>query len=127
MTGWLITNGFLKGEKFDGIYNLLVEACEKRGVELLRFTNSDILVKIGFNKAVEADFVLFWDKDVKLAAYLEKCGYKVFNSARAIAICDDKALTSLALLNKGIAMPKTIFAPMTFSNVGYTDYNFLKS
>ena len=75
----------------------------------------------------EADFVLFWDKDIKLCRYLEQCGYKVFNSSHAIEICDDKALTALALNNTNIKMPKTIFAPKTFDNVGYVNYDFINT
>ena len=29
-TGWLIVNGYLESEKFDEIYNWLIEAAEKR-------------------------------------------------------------------------------------------------
>jgi RimK family alpha-L-glutamate ligase len=71
-------------------------------------------------------FILFWDKDVRLASYLEDLGYPVFNSSTAIAACDDKALTHLTLMKAGIPMPRTIIAPMTFQNIGYTNYDFLK-
>ena len=68
---------------------------------------------------------MFWDKDIKLASYLEKLGIRVFNPARSIEICDDKALTHLEFMNQGIKMPRTIFAPMTYSNIGYSNFEFL--
>jgi len=71
------------------------------------------------------DFVLFWDKDVALAQRLEAAGLPVINSAAAIATCDDKIKTALALARQGVAMPRTIFAPKTFEGVGYTSLDFL--
>ena len=70
------------------------------------------------------DFVLFWDKDVKLAKTLEAEGFKVFNSAEAIETCDDKALTFIKLKNTDIKMPATYMAPMTFDKE-YKDYTFV--
>lgn len=75
---------------------------------------------------IRPDFVLFWDKDVRLARYLESKGLQVFNSANAIEACDDKSLTHLYLQSAGIPMPETILAPMTFSNIGYTNLEFLQ-
>ncbi|MBE5935515.1 MAG: RimK family alpha-L-glutamate ligase [Lachnospiraceae bacterium] len=59
-------------------------------------------------------FILFWDKDVLLARYLESKGYRVFNSSEAIRICDDKALTHIELSNSNIPMPRTIVSPFTY-------------
>ncbi|HKL99329.1 MAG TPA: RimK family alpha-L-glutamate ligase, partial [Mobilitalea sp.] len=74
---------------------------------------------------VKADFILFWDKDVRLARYLEQQGYTVFNSSASIEICDDKSLTHLTLMNADIPMPRTVIAPKTFDNIGYTNLDFL--
>lgn len=105
------------------------ESAKKFYVDLILKSNDEILVDINSpNDNIienEIDFVLFWDKDVKLARYLEKLGIRVFNSAKAVALCDDKSLTHLELMNAGVRMPRTIFAPMTYSNVGYTNYLFL--
>lgn len=51
--------------------------------------------------------MLFWDKDVNLARRLEKSGLPVFNSAKSIALCDDKAKTYTELLGV-VPQPKTI-------------------
>ena len=59
-------------------------------------------------------FIIFWDKDVLLARHLEKMGFKVFNSSKAIEYCDHKGLMHLELSNNDIQMPRTILSPMIF-------------
>ena len=39
---------------------------------------------------------------------LEKRGVRLFNRAQAIADCDDKMQTHIALADNGIPMPKTL-------------------
>jgi RimK family alpha-L-glutamate ligase len=145
MTGWLVVNEFLQSNKFNEIHVWLMEAAVKQKIDMILKTNAQLLVDLpgikqpGMNqpgkKQTEAfrlyqdnepDFILFWDKDVRLAAYLEQLGYPVFNSSQAIAACDDKSLTHLALMKAGIPMPRTILAPKTFDNIGYTNMDFLK-
>ncbi|MEG0580277.1 MAG: RimK family alpha-L-glutamate ligase, partial [Niameybacter sp.] len=60
------------------------------------------------------DFVLFLDKDIRLAKQLEGLGLRVFNSAKVIEICDDKGMTTQALAGKGFKIPKTMIAPLVF-------------
>jgi RimK family alpha-L-glutamate ligase len=145
MTGWLVVNEFLHSNKFNEIHNWLLKAAEKQGIQMLLKTNAELLVDLSakcvdsFHKSLlgdeekqnlkdgqDADFILFWDKDVRLAYYLEQLGYPVFNSSKAIGICDDKSLTHLTLMNSGLIMPRTIVSPMTFANIGYTNYAFLE-
>ncbi len=127
LKGLLIVNEFLYSNKFNEIHEWLIEAAKKQNIYLELRTNAQLLIDISnTNKDKLADFILFWDKDVKLAAFLENLGYPVFNSSKAIEICDDKALTHLTLMNKDIPMPRTIIAPKTFDNIGYTNYNFLE-
>lgn len=126
MKGFLIINGFLESEKFNDIYSRLREAAGVLGIELLLFRNSD------FQNSTDSplmlpfrpDFVLFWDKDVFLAQAFERMEIPVFNSSRAIALCDDKAKMHYAL--SSLPSPKTVVAPMTFPNIGYTNTDFLK-
>lgn len=122
-------NEYLRTSKFSEIHSWLQDAAKKQGIELEPRSNAEMMAFIGedaVNTDREADFILFLDKDTRLAFYLEKLGYSVFNSSRAIAICDDKALTHLILMNSGIPMPETIIAPFTFENIGYTNYDFLE-
>lgn len=132
MNGWLIVNDFLKSEKFDLIYNWLEVAAEHRGHKLIRKSNVEAMTTIdsgqisdGGPKEDKPGYLIFWDKDVRLAKTLETKGLRLFNSAKSIEVCDDKAMTHILLANTGIRMPKTIVAPMTFQNIGYADYSFL--
>lgn len=125
--GLMVVNAFLRTTKFDDIYLTLLEAAKRSGMELSVATNAELSPVVGtpfFDPGVY-DFVLFWDKDVQLAMQLEALGMRVFNSAQSILLCDDKALTWLTLHRAGIRMPRTILAPKTFSNIGYTDLSFL--
>ncbi len=56
----------------------------------------------------DCDFCVYLDKDKYIAAMLEHSGVKLFNSAAAIEVCDDKMLTHIALADKNIPMPETI-------------------
>ena len=128
-TGWLIVNGFLESPKFDEIYNWIIDAGQENGCEIRKLTNDQVtsVLPISTGKTdwkTKPDFVLFWDKDVKLAKMLEAEGFKVFNKASAIEACDDKALTYINLKETDIPMPVTFNAPLTFEDK-YPDYTFL--
>ena len=66
------------------------------------------------------DFCLFLDKDRYTAQIIEKSGVRVFNPSNAIITCDDKMLTYLSLIDKGIKMPKTIPSPLCYSDAEIT-------
>lgn len=130
--GWLITNEFLNSSKYTEINQWLVDAAKKQNIGLDVKTNAQVQIHLGAKECAggglnqeNIDFVLFWDKDIRLAKYLEYMGLPVFNSAGAVGICDDKSLTHLVLQHHGIPMPETIIAPMTFPAVGHTNYRFL--
>ena len=131
MKAWLIVNAFLQREKFDEIHRWLCEAGRRKNVDISIKTNKELLslcTNGGLHilpMLASVDFVLFWDKDVLLAKTLEALGVKVFNSSHAIQVCDDKTLTHFYLAKEQIPMPKTIFAPMTYANIGYTSLDFV--
>ena len=110
MKGILVTNAFWQWRKeaFDSLANALLDAAKKRNIDLIPRTNQDFLCALPDLPAVDgdADFVLFWDKDVRLARMLEQAGLPVFNSSRAIALCDDKTLTHLALSRAPCSAPR---------------------
>ena len=108
MTGILATNAFLHGEKYSELHQLLVSGAKACGIDLQIYSNLELRLAVP-----KADFVLFWDKDVPLAHALEQQGLPVFNNARAIALCDNKALTYQTLLGT-VPQPETMAAPMTF-------------
>ncbi len=126
---WLIVNGYLNSPKFDEIYNWLVKAAGDKDIQLKILPGDRVASILQINSGqmdwrVRPDFVLFWDKDTVLARALEQEGFRVYNSARAIEICDDKAKTFVELKNTDIPMPRTYSAPMCFERK-YPDYSFL--
>ncbi len=119
MKGAIVINGYLDGKKFREPAEMLTEAGERHGVPMETFLNSNLSVPIGDSDAFaerlgNIDFIIFWDKDVKLARNLEVCSYPVINCSEAIRICDDKALTHLTLAEYGIPSIKTVASPMLF-------------
>ena len=129
--GWLVVNRFLGTDKFRDIAARLVSVAEAHGARIALKYNDELLPALcgGACGAFDMlpgerpDFVLFYDKDIRLAAELEQRGMRLFNSSRAIELCDDKALTHAAL--KGaVPMPLTYSAPFTYENVGYTELSF---
>ena len=63
----------------------------------------------------KCDFIIYLDKDIYLARILEKAGYRLFNRADFIKLCDDKALTNIECASRGIKMPDTITGPLFYS------------
>ncbi len=116
--GWLICNTLLQGNKFKEIHDLYVESSKKLGIHLEILSNDQLITMITmnqftyFNHNKPCDFVLFLDKDIKLAKALEANKIPVFNSSHVIEICDSKIKTHMELSN--IPAPKTIFAPSIF-------------
>ena len=95
------------------------EEFSKKGISLYIFVNDGTLSiakedKVQINMP-EADFVIYLDKDIYLARELEKAGYRLFNRADFIKLCDDKMLTNIALAGAGFRMPKTISGPLFYS------------
>lgn len=114
--GILVVNEFLNSSKFEELYQFLKKSAREINVNLDILTNREIMIGIDDRQLDihTIDFILFWDKDVLLARYLENLGFRVFNSSNAIEICDDKALTYVMLAKSGIKMPKTIIPPFTY-------------
>lgn len=63
---------------------------------------------------VDCDFCVYLDKDKYFAEILEKLGVRLFNSAKAIELCNDKAETYIRLSGEGLKIPKTVFSPLTY-------------
>lgn len=75
---------------------------------------------------LKVDFALYFDKDKYIAEMLEKRGIRVFNSARATEICDDKMLTHITLADCGIPMPATMSGALCYSKEGKISWQYLK-
>lgn len=124
--GFLIVNSFVESEKFDGIYSLLEKAAAENSVVLERVCGASLLVPLCTGEEISLpDFAVFWDKDIRLGSLLERRGLRLFNSASAVELCDDKSLTFLALQARGIPQPETVIAPKTYPLCGYWKLDFL--
>ncbi|MFA5576252.1 MAG: RimK family alpha-L-glutamate ligase [Tissierellaceae bacterium] len=134
MKGWIIYNGALRIKKVEVLVEKLSEEGKKKGIDLKLIKNNQLLPtynslgQAGLNSIIdleEADFIIFWDKDILLARHLEKMGYRLFNKREAIENCDNKALMHLKLSDLNIRIPKTIVGPFVFhqQNLGDEYYS----
>lgn len=117
MHGIIITNQ----ELGHNVYKLkrLTEEGKKLGISLSHYVNDGTLAIIENGNNIinlpKCDFIIYLDKDIYLARILEKAGYRLFNKADFIKICDDKMLTNIMCANANIKMPKTIAGPLFYS------------
>lgn len=113
----IVLNGFYKPPSLLCQVERLRSAAEKYGHCYVMDT-AELLAHIdmsgSINCDIDADAVIYLDKDAHVAAMLEKCGLKLYNSARSIAVTDDKMATHIALSNVGIDMPMTVSAPLMY-------------
>ncbi len=90
---------------------------EARGVPISIVDDGFLRVKIENGKLfcdIKADFIIYLDKDKYLSQALEKQGFRLFNTHSAVRLCDDKVETYIALCDKGLNLPKTIFGALCF-------------
>jgi RimK family alpha-L-glutamate ligase len=129
MTGWLVVNHFVKSKKFMEIFNMLQEAAERQQVNLIKKTNVELMCGLfdydNISIFEKPSFILFWDKDIRLANFLEEKGFRLFNTASAIEICDDKSLSHIKLSQQGIKTPKTIVSPKIYWDVDYEKEEYI--
>lgn len=131
MKGWLVVNEFVNSSKFNEIFEMLQCAAKKNNIEIERVRGAVAWSKLAendYDRIEGVDFVLFWDKDIKLAKAFENTGIRVFNSSGAIELCDDKAKTFLELKkHKDIIMPITFVSPKKFHSDGLISEDFIES
>lgn len=128
MKGWIVCNGFLTSPKHREPIDQLCRSAKKYGLDVAVKANDEIKYVCtgdGIEMDEVPDFVIFWDKDIRLARVLEMRGIRVFNSSKAIEACDDKSLTAILLSHNGIPVPKTMVAPMSYDLCGYSKQDFL--
>ncbi len=110
---------------FVEIREALSASARRQGYALAVVTNADFTSSASLENLPQKG--IFWDKDTRLAALLEHRGMRLFNSAKAIALCDDKALSYLALLGTGVPLPRTLLCPISYPGIGYASAAFLPS
>ena len=133
MRGLILINGYPNGAKFyrqgeriaQELRALGVEADVVRNGEFIASLFSDGKVDITFTK--EYDFVVYLDKDKYLGYLLEGAGLRLFNSARAVELCDDKMLTYLALHKANVPLIKSIPAPLCYTPNAKANEKFLQN
>ena len=95
---------------------LLIEALQRRGIEFDIIDDGELLFDLTQPgerwRAYDAVFCRSVSQSRGLAVLhvLEHWGIPVFNSAATTATCNDKLLTTLALLRAGIPVPRTMLA-----------------
>lgn len=127
MNGLIIVNQTIGHNQYK--INRFLEESSALNINLEVFVNDGTLAEIINNdikiNLPKADFVFYFDKDIYLAKLLEKAGYRLFNKADFIKLCDDKMLTFIACANEGIRMPKTIAGPLVYTDLKESNYDFL--
>ncbi|MCR5625157.1 MAG: RimK family alpha-L-glutamate ligase [Lachnospiraceae bacterium] len=94
--------------------------------------DSESLIKDSHHFNIDLlDFIIYWDKDIRLGKLLEESlDAKFFNAIDSVAICDDKYETYLKLSkwnkenpDKKLNLIKTILVPMTYENIGFSKFD----
>ena len=125
MKGYFVFNKYLETDKFKCLKNAFSDEVKELGIDIEFISNSNALQLNYDNKLDIKDFILFWDKDVKLAKILEDRGHRVINSSNAISLCDDKSKTYITLLKNNIRQPMTIISPLIFYGTLDLDIEFI--
>ncbi len=128
MKGIIVTNQSIGHNQYK--IDRFIPEFNKRGVNVDVFVNDGTLAEIKNGNIVinlpKVDFVLYLDKDIYLARMLEKAGYRLFNNADFIKLCDDKVLTYIRCANEGIRMIETIAGPLVYvDKLEESNYKFL--
>lgn len=135
MAGYVFYNGFWNPDGPPEVVRSLTAAAAARGAKWVPLPNTAVTAEFTGERRERAlrvpplqagDYALFWDKDVRLARALEAMGVRLYNTAAAVAVCDDKAATHLELARRGVPMPRTLVAPMTYVNMDAQGDAFLR-
>lgn len=121
---WLLVNEWLVWDKFEQQYAALEAAAARLGAfTLVRVTNDEVCAQVGSlaDAALPAACIVI-DKDAHALALLESRGVRLFNSAAAVAACDDKLLTFAALAKEGIGQPDTLAIPYSFRTLSAKEW-----
>lgn len=118
--GLIVLNAYEILISVTNMANRLEEEFSYLGIVIEKRTNAEILCYLDGNGKVKKerlnyDFVIYLDKDPYISHLLEKSGLRLFNSADAVDVCDDKMKTYLALAESGLNMPMTVAGPLRYS------------
>ena len=133
MKGLIIINAYPSGEKFIRQGERIAFALNRLGIETDVLKNGEVYACITDKGEIKAGisekyaFAVYLDKDKYLGKMLEMNGMRLFNSAKAVEICDDKMLTYLALSGKGVPLAESIPAPLCYTKDAKVNEQFLKT
>lgn len=127
MKVFIAVNAYVKNRSQLSKAERLSEELKKLGAEVEVVKNFRLADVVG-GEAVSryGGKGVFMDKDKAAAYLLESAGCKLYNSARAMELCDDKMLTHAVLSGHGIPMPNTIYAPLCYYDDAPLPEQFLK-
>ena len=115
--GIILVNAYIRSEGAFRQAERMKEELMRLGVQAEVEKNGNFLCSVKNGRialARQTDFCVYLDKDKYLPRMLEKCGVRLFNSAAAVEVCDDKMLTYIALAGEGLALPDTVPAPLCY-------------
>lgn len=125
MKGFIVTNAHYMGDNTAVQAKRINAEFASRNIDVEIVQNKN-LVHIGSDGkivcALKGDFCIFLDKDKHSSYMLEKAGLRLFNSAHAIELTDDKIMTHVALSGHGIAMPETFSSPLCYTSDNYPEF-----
>ena len=125
----IVTNAYDKGLSQQKKVERITAELQALDVQTETVTNDRFLAYIKDGKAfssVDADFCFYFDKDKYTAELLEQCGLKLFNSAKSMAVCDDKMQTHICLAQSGIPMPNTIGGALCYTQDATVSREYLQ-
>lgn len=131
MKGLILINAYPNGEKFYTQAERISAELTALGCRTEIKRNGEISVCIHENGEVshnikdEYAFIVYLDKDKYLGHALERCGFRLFNSAKGVEICDDKLSTYFALEKAGVPLAESIPAPLCYTPNATVDEKFL--
>lgn len=111
----ILVNAYIRNNSQISQVKRLVEEFKNMGIDCEVIKNINV-AKIFDSEVIcpKLDYCIFLDKDKATARMFEKSGIRLFNSAKAIELCDDKILTHIALAEHGIPMPDSIPSPLCY-------------
>ena len=133
MRGLVIINGYPNGPKFYTQGERIASALRAEGIAVDLMKNGEVTSCIHGDGQMETilstryDFAVYLYKDKYLGTMLESTGLRLFNSAKAVEICDDKLLTYLALAGCGLRLATSIPAPLCYTKNALPNQAFLEN
>ncbi len=133
MKGLVIINGYPSAEKFLRQGDRVAQELNAQGLQTQVVKNGEISLRVQedgstvCDLAKDCDFAVYLDKDKYLGRGLEGCGLRLFNSAKAVELCDDKMLTYQALQGKGLRLAESIPSPLCYTQGAKPNENFLRT